>query len=356
MNKRLNFIGVATMYVGVIMGAGFASGRECWQFFGIFGSKGYIGIILNGIGFLLIAAMLNYVAISKNTIMLGELISPFKSVRLSKAIGLILAIIYYTMLIAMSSAGGALVNQVFGMPQWIGVGIITVLTLLTVLGDFSRVSEVFKRFVPMLFAICILAIILVLSVHTDAPAGKAFKPGGISPNWQLSALLFLSYNSLGMIAMAGSSAVNAKNSKHAYLGAALGLAFLTGLTLMLLTVLLKGPEYSSTLGLPMVGWASLVNRKFGYIYAVALMGAIYQTSCSTYYGFSTTIKKGKYKKYVLIVGAVIGFVLGLTDFKDIVGVLYPAQGYIGWLILLLISLNFFNELINNTRVVNNELK
>ena len=39
----LNFFNVALMFVGAIMGAGFASGRELWQFMGLFGTKGQIG-------------------------------------------------------------------------------------------------------------------------------------------------------------------------------------------------------------------------------------------------------------------------------------------------------------------------
>ena len=41
--KKLNWIEIISLYIGVIMGAGFASGRECWQFFGVFGNKGYYG-------------------------------------------------------------------------------------------------------------------------------------------------------------------------------------------------------------------------------------------------------------------------------------------------------------------------
>ena len=43
---NLNIINVALMFVGAIMGAGFASGREIWQFFGVFGAKGKIGVLL----------------------------------------------------------------------------------------------------------------------------------------------------------------------------------------------------------------------------------------------------------------------------------------------------------------------
>ena len=41
MKKRLSWINVASIYIGVIMGAGFASGRECWQFFGVLEEKDY---------------------------------------------------------------------------------------------------------------------------------------------------------------------------------------------------------------------------------------------------------------------------------------------------------------------------
>ena len=41
----LTGVQVGFMYVGAIMGAGFASGRELWQFMGLFGSEGIIGTI-----------------------------------------------------------------------------------------------------------------------------------------------------------------------------------------------------------------------------------------------------------------------------------------------------------------------
>ena len=114
MDKRLNFVGVASMYIGVIMGAGFASGRECWQFFGVFGKAGYIGIIITGIGFLIFSWIITFLAISKETIVLGEIISPINSKFVYGLIDKILAVIYYSMLIAMASAGGSLLNQTFG--------------------------------------------------------------------------------------------------------------------------------------------------------------------------------------------------------------------------------------------------
>lgn len=347
MDRKLSFFGVAVMYVGVIMGAGFASGRECFQFFGIFGNAGYKGILLTSIGFMLVALMLNYIALSKQSLQLDEIVSPVDNKLISNIIGWTLGIIYYSMLIAMSSAGGSLLKQAFGLPNYIGGFIITALTLATVLGDFNRVAKIFKKFVPILFVICLSTISLLIFLSPAAPKGENFSPSEMAPTWQISSLLFLSYNSLGMITMAGSSAVNAKSRKEAFIGSIIGIGLLCFLTLSLLAVLLKGPGFSSSLELPMVGWASLINPKFGYLYSLVLFGAIYQTSSSTYYGFSTCLKDSKSKKYYLCIGALLGFVAGLTDFKRIVAILYPAQGYIGFLILILIIINFIKEMRKN---------
>ena len=122
------------------MGAGFASGRECWQFFGVFGNKGYYGAAASTLFFVLLACMLTYIARSKGTSDLGRLISPFDSKLIDEMIGWVLAAIYYSMIIAMTAAGGSLLNQQFGVSKIIGGLIIAILCVITVLGDFERVS------------------------------------------------------------------------------------------------------------------------------------------------------------------------------------------------------------------------
>ena len=148
--KKLNFIEITSLYIGVIMGAGFASGRECWQFFGVFGQKGYFGAVFSTVCFVVLACMLTYIARSKNTSDLGRLISPFENRYIDSVIGWTLGIIYYTMIIAMTAAGGSLLNQQFGVNKIIGGAVIALLCIVTVLGDFERVSVVFRWMVPVL--------------------------------------------------------------------------------------------------------------------------------------------------------------------------------------------------------------
>ena len=44
--KEIKVIPLASAFAGCFLGAGFVSGQELWQFFGEFGVKGYIGLIL----------------------------------------------------------------------------------------------------------------------------------------------------------------------------------------------------------------------------------------------------------------------------------------------------------------------
>ena len=345
--KKLNWIEITSLYIGVIMGAGFASGRECWQFFGVFGQKGYLGAVASTVCFILLACMLTFIARKKGTADLGRLICPVENRLAYEVIGWVLAIVYYTLLISMTAAGSSLLDQQFGISKPAGGVIIAILCIVTVLGDFERVARVFRLMVPVLFTVGIITILLTINAgFSQSGATEGFTPGRMSPNWQISALVFMAYNSMGMITMAGNSAVNAKDTKNAYAGAIAGTACLGALTLLLLRALLTDMEFSSGLDLPMLGFAGRLSPALSVIYAVILYGAVYSTGASTYYGFSTKIMDGKYKKWIIVGAAVLGFLLGLTGFKRLVEFLYPMQGYIGIVFMLLIIVNFFNVLID----------
>jgi len=145
-----------------------------------------------------------------------------------------------------------------------------------------------------------------------------------------------------MITMAGSSAINARNGRNAYGGAVLGTICLGLLTVLLLRALLSDMAFSCSLDLPMLGFSARLSPVLNTIYAVALYGAVYSTGASTYYGFSTKLPGGNIKKYIIIFGALAGFALGLLGFTKLVEFLYPAQGYIGIVFIILIIANYVN--------------
>lgn len=347
---KLNVLQVAVMYIGVIMGAGFASGRETWQFFGVFGKAGIHGVLLATAGFVVFGHMISYIAISKDTQELGKVVSPFNSNVVDDIIGWVIAIMYYSMIIAMSAAGGSLLEYQFGVNKIVGGTIIVVLTVITAAGDFQRISGVFRMLIPITFTVVMISIVMVLMKGQDQSGPvSGYQPGAMTPTPWIAALVFVSYDCLGMITMAAATAIRAKNRRTAFAGSLLGTLLLGILTLSLLLVILTDMNLASRLDLPMLGYAMKVSPVLNVVYAVVLYVAVYSTAASTFYGFSTKLKEGKSKIWIMAVSAAIGLVVGLSGFKTIVEILYPIQGYIGFAVLLLIAVNYGNEVRKNRK-------
>jgi len=347
--KRLNFFEAAVMYVGIVMGAAFASGRESWQFFGVFGDKGWYGVIIEIAGFTSIAMMMSYISMSRNTTDIGEITLPIESPALSKALGYILAVVYYTTVPLLVAAGGSFISQETGVGVMPGSILIAFLTLITVLGDFERVSGILKKIVPLLFAavlVCALLVIFSGDITQSGPT-SGFKPSKIASNWVLAALIFVSYNAQSMTPMSAAASLSAKNRRHALAGAAFGGIMLGGLTLLLLIALRKDMAFTDRTDLPMLAYAKIISPVIHVIFGAALFAAIYSSASSLYYGFTTIIPEGKVKKYIVIAGMVLALIFSRTGFRSLIAYLLPVQGYYGFIIITLITIRFVREVIRN---------
>ena len=349
-NKKINFFTVALMYVGTIMGAGFASGRESWQFFGVFGKNAYLGIAIAGAMFMALGMMVSYIALQKNTNDMGKIIMPVDTPKATEAVGYFMAAILYTIIISMSAAGGSFLNQQFGIHKAIGGAIIVALVIFTVLGDFERISKVFKLIIPILFAVVVICSILVIfSDIKQSGKTSGFPPSDMAKTWYVSAVIFISYNMLGMISVVASSSIRAKDEKNAIAGSALGGIMLAIMTLVLVIALQKDMAFTQSLDLPMLGFSARISTIANIMYGAVLFAAIYSAATSTYYGFSTKLKEGKWKRYIVVIGAILGFLGGMCGFKAIVAYLYPIEGYIGIVIIILITINFFKTTKNKDK-------
>lgn len=349
MKKEKNHLSIGSivfLYIGSIMGAGFASGREIWQYFGVFGIDGFKGLTLAAAFFVLLGFMIAYIARREGTADVGKIIMPLHSPVLSEMIGLLLAFLMYTIIISMSAAGGSLLNQEFGLHRAIGGGIITLAVVLTVLGDFERVSRVFSFVIPVLTVIEIVLCAIVLSAgFKQSGTSEHYHISGFAGNWWISSLVYLSYNGIGLIPILGAASRKTADGKKLYGGTLIGGFLLTSICFLLLLALRTDRTYTNALDLPMLGFAGRLSLVAEIVFGVVIFIAIYSAATSLYYGFSTKLPEGKYKKPIIVCGALIGFGIGLTGYRNIVAYMYPFMGYAGMLILLLLALHFIRLLL-----------
>ena len=277
---NLNLLNVALMFVGAIMGAGFASGREIWQFFGVFGKQGRIGILLIAVLFVVLGMMTAYLARILGTNDMGRIIAPGGNPKIENLVSWFMAIMLFTVLINMTAAGGALLHQNFGISRLVGGVLIGVLVIVTVLGEFERISKVFRYIMPVLFAAVILISVLAVTANLGASAQREpVKPSPIAGNWILAACLYISYNILAMIPIVATSSVNAKSEKSAMLGSGLGGIFLGVLAFTIVLALQKDMQFAQAMDMPMLAYAGRISKGAGIIYSVLLFAEIGRASC-----------------------------------------------------------------------------
>lgn len=341
-SHKLGVLSVALMYVGTIMGAGFASGREIWQFFCVFGDKGYIGIFVIGVMFMVIGVMTSKIARTLGTNDMGKVIVPGGNAKLVDFVGYFMALMLFTVLITMSSAGGALFYQQFGQSRILGGVVIICLVILTVIGGFERVSRVFRFMMPILVVVVVSVCLMV--IFMDLPQSKEqaeITVSPLTPNWFLSAMQYISYNVLALVPIVATASVNAKSDKHAFLGTALGAVFLGLLAFVLGTAMFTDMGFSQAMDMPMLGYSAKISKSVNIVYTCVLLFAIYASATSNYYGFTTKMKFQNHRKLKIVLIAWIGFLCGLVGFTNIISIMFPIEGFMGFAIITMVIINFF---------------
>jgi uncharacterized membrane protein YkvI/glyoxylase-like metal-dependent hydrolase (beta-lactamase superfamily II) len=340
-NDKLGILNIAFIYVASIMGAGFASGREIWQFFGVFGNNGYIGVGFVGILFVLIGIMTSKIARKLHTNSMGKVIVPSGNKFLVSFVGYFMALMLFTVLVTMSAAGGALINQQFGGSKILGGFIIIFFVIITVIGGFNRVSQVFRYIMPILVLVVLAtSVIIIFSDLQINPVEIAIEPSPLAHNWYIAALLYISYNVLAIIPIVSTASIYAKSEKHAIIGVTLGGLFLGFLAFVLISAMLTEPYFSQAMDLPMLGYSNYLPRTISVIYTLVLIFAIYASATSNYYGFTTILKDGSRKKLLIIIIGMAGFIFGLVGFKNVVAYMFPVEGFLGFGIILFLVINF----------------
>ena len=356
-NKKLNALNVAGLYVGAIIGAGFASGREIWQFFGLFGEKGIYGVVIFALLFFAIGHFIRYIALKLDTDDMGAIIVPGGNKKLEKIVGCFMAIILANVLVIMTAAGSSLLNQQIGLPYWSGGIIITVMVVATVLGDFERLSRIFKWIMPVLCAAIVITCGIVILVYPDSKdmQNVYIEPSPTAPNWISSAFSYTAYNVLALISIVAAASLNSKSKAASGTGVSAGGIFLGALAMMVLFTVQRDMIFSRDTDMPVLGYANRVSDVLGWAYTFIMFFTVYSAAAGNFYGFSTRIKEGHGKKRIVIGAAAVAYLVGLIGFKNIVKYVSPIMGYIGIVIILMLSCNFIS-VWNRERKMKNSSK
>ena len=336
---------IAGVYIGTIIGAGFASGQEILQFYTGYGWWGILGTL---------TTVVLYPLLGYYLVVLGKRVhaSSHKGViyhicgkYLGFVIDLLLAFFLFGVGVIMVAGSGSLFQQQFGLQPAVGYSIMAVLVIIALLLSLRRLLEVISIITPFAFVlVIILAVYAAMTANTtgiDLEVVARTQEQLASPHWFLSALLHVSFNVAITVSIMAIIGATEKDFKAAKRGAVLG-----GITLGVIALVINLAMYfniNELVGtdMPMLIIASNVSPFIGYAMALVLLAMIFNTAVPTLYSFTArfvTVDTGRFKIAALVVG-VAAFGLGFVGFTDLVNKVYPLLGYVGFVIFGAMAVN-----------------
>lgn len=344
--KNYSAFTIAAVYVGTVVGAGFASGQEVLQFFGYFGIWGFVGIAFSTLLFMFYGNSILQIAHREKAESFLPVIRKVSGRKIGFVIDVIITFFMFGVLVTMAAGAGAIFFEQFGLPSISGSFFMVVISLITVLLGINRVIESIRFVAPIL-----VASILGLSLWTifSFPQGLVqnldlMNTGRAAfPVWPVAALLYGSYNlvlAIPVLAPLGALSDPNELRKGAILG---GLGLGIGALAISASILTRAPQVTG-FEIPMLAIAGAVSPGARTFYSFVLVAEIYTTAVAGLYGFTSRLTKEGTSRYrwVAIGTSIVALILSQFGFSRLVNTLFPAEGFAGLLMLGALTYAYFN--------------
>lgn len=337
---------IGSAFIGIIVGAGFASGQEILQFFTSFGYLGIAGSIIAAILFAFLGMNLMELGSRLQTSSHKDVIYHICGRYVGIFVDVLITFFLFGVTVVMFSGAGAIFEEQFGLPAFAGSLFMAVITIASVTLNVQKVIGLISAITPFLLVLVILIAGYSLfhydpsSIDMDAAVAKT---SPAAPNWIMGALLYVSYNiaaGVAMITVIGGTVKDRKVARRGGIIGGLGL----GLLILLINIsMLPQLEKISDVAMPMITLSNAIHPVVGFLMAIVLIGMIYNTAVAMLYAFSARIvkpEKPSFKTFTILFG-VLAFIASFLGFVNLVGTVYPITGYLGFLLIAAIIISWF---------------
>lgn len=320
------------------IGSGFATGQEVLQFFGASGIKGIFAAII----FLIIMSYLTYTLFG-----IGQK-KKFKNpydvfeYYCGKIIGQVYiwysVVLVYAICVVMLAGGGATINQYYGVPTYIGTGIIAILALATALLGVEKLIDIIGVIGPIkiLFVaiVGIAGISTILSHPGTLSSASSIMPTlgfkAASSNWAWSGALYAFLALMVSIPFQVDCGASAGSEKEAKIA---GLTGTIAFTVAIIFLTIAEVVYNKLIvgqQVPTLTIAKHISPVLGLIFSVLIVVSIYSAVASFLLVTVRKFAKDKTKKFniiAIILTVVATLFGGVIPFDKLVNILYPLAGY-----------------------------
>ncbi|MEA3321531.1 MAG: hypothetical protein U9Q88_16115 [Bacillota bacterium] len=319
------------LILGTVIGAGYASGRELWQFFG---SESGLAILLFTLFFIISCYVILQISSKEQTEHFSPVLRKLVGPRASYLYNIVMVVYLFTTTVVMLAGGGAAL-QVFSIPYWGGIAIICFLLIALFVYDVKGMVTVNVVIIPII--VLTLAYVLIDAVlnSPDVIPTSVLKQS----NWP-AGFTFTALNILPLVAVLSAIGKEVKG-KGEIIIASVGSGVILGVISLFYNQTLILVQ--SKLGLFEIPLFAIIQSYPFYMLffmTILLWVAIYTTAASGLLGLVTRFRNVVPIPLWLMCLVFILLMVPFTavGFSVLVAILYPLFGLINLYLLVCILL------------------
>lgn len=358
-----NIIKIVFVIIGTLVGAGFASGKEIYSFFFIYGKLGIFSMIISSgiIGFIIYKVL---IICNKNKIntysefcdYLGDKFCGDNKIiknLLNNVVNIFLLITYFVMIAGFSS----FMKQEFNANGFISSIIIIILCYLVFLKNVDGLIKLSNFVIPVLIFFIIFISLKninfldnynsVFCINEKINYSEIVEKNNNIFNDEicvknvfgalLKAVLYSCYNCIIMIPVIITLNAKIKNERDIFKISVVSFVIITALGLAIYNILLQGNERTFQLEMPVIAVVSGYGALYKYVYISIIGISIFTTAVSSGCGFLNNCSKNK-NAFMINLGLMsfCTVVVSQISFSVFVNWLYPVLGVVGIIEVLMI--------------------
>lgn len=338
---------IAMAYMSVVVGGGFASGREVVEFFTGYGVWGIGGSIVSAFLFAFVGMQIAQISARMQAKSHNQVLSRLFGTTGGAVIDVILNFFLYGVGVIMLAGAGAAFGQQFGWEPITGSILMTVLVILTLCLNLKSIIYLISAVIPFLLLIIISIMVYAVfngnfDVANQNMHAEQFSVinllGWTVPSWFMSGVLYACFNigvGFPMLAVLGGLS---KSGKEAGFGGVLGGLGLGALIIFLNIALYLNIDKLHGIDIPTLLLASEIHPALAYLTVAAVLAMIYSTGVGMFFAFASRWAEPNTNKFrvIAVVTTIIGIWLSEYGFGKLVGSVYPLMGVLGLVIVIAI--------------------
>lgn len=320
--------------IGTTIGAGFASGREVWEFFGSYGQDSQYSLLLANILFLVTVTVILYISQSQDTKNYFAILETLMGKRLASLFDILTMLYLLSMSVVMFAGSGATFAQ-WNYSYMMGVLFIAVMVFIVLLFDVEGLVSIQSFIIPILVGVLLFVCIRFIIGYQGVEQATMMEAN----SWP-SGITYAALNIVPLIAVLSTLGRELKTKKELWMAGLVSTVGLASISMLMNHALMKMSDEIATYEIPLFSLLQGYPTGMIIVVSIILWFAIYTTALSGVHGIISRVASVfPIPSWIMTLGLILLMIpLSQFGFSTLVSVLYPVYGVLNLFVLGLLIL------------------